>query len=329
MSGVLVDDRYRGTHGIGRYASEVLPRLSVPWRPLGLSGTPFTPVDAFRPVGAGARPDALIYSPGYGALVRAHRQLLTLHDLIQLEAPGLGRWKFAAYYAGPVRRVVRRTGVVLTVSETSAKALRRWVDDDDVEIVNAGNGCSDAFRPLPGEGPDADPYVLFVGNGRAHKNLDVVLDALALARDVRLVAVVPAGEIAELDARAARREIQSRVRWISGIDDEQLATLYRGAAATVMPSRLEGFGLPALESIRSGVPVIFWQGCESVAEIVGDRGWGVSSADDAHEWSAAMTGATDAGRRVDPPAGYDWDRTAQIISRTIDRLAAGSSPAGR
>lgn len=318
---VLVDDRYRGTHGIGRYAAEVLPRLTAPWESLHLGGSPFSPVDAFRSVGAAAAaPDALVYSPGYGALLRARRQLLTLHDLIQLSSPGLGRWKFAAYYSGPVRDVVRRAGVVLTVSETSARALRTWVNDDGVEIVNAGNGCSDAFVPRPEALQQSDPYVLFVGNGRAHKNLDVVLDALASARDVRLVAVVPEREIADLEARATHRGVDTRVRWVSGVDDEKLADLYRGASATVMPSTLEGFGLPALESIRCGTPVVYWAGCESVAEIVEDRGHAVSSPDDAQEWANALTEAVSTPRRVVPPGGYDWDRTAGIISATITRL---------
>lgn len=320
MTRVLVDDRYRGAHGIGRYAAEVLPRLTVPWEPLGLDGSPFSPVDSFRSVGAGSAADAVVYSPGYGALVRARRQLLTLHDLIQLQAPGLAGWKFAAYYAGAVRSVVRRAGVMLTVSETSARALREWINDDTVEIVNAGNGCSDAFRPGADTLTTSDPYVLFVGNGRAHKNLDTVLDALVAARDVRLVAVVPEHEIAELSTRATSRGVDARVRWVSGVDDERLAELYRGAAATVMPSTLEGFGLPALESIRCGVPVVYWAGCEAVAEIVGERGWAVSSSHDAQEWSSVLVEAVSAGRRVDPPEGYDWGRTANIVSETITRL---------
>ncbi|MGX1934369.1 glycosyltransferase family 4 protein [Microbacterium resistens] len=319
---VFVDDRYRGAHGIGRYAAEVLPRLTPPWEDLALGGSPFTAVDAFRPVGSASAPDALVYSPGYGALLRAGRQLLTLHDLIQLRAPGIRRWTFAAYYSGPVRTVVRRAGVVLTVSDTSARAIRDWIDDDAVEIVNAGNGCSAAFCPRAGVVSEADPYLLFVGNGRAHKNLDVVLDALIAARDARLVAVVPEREIPELSARTETRGISPRVRWVSGIDDEELADLYRGAAATVMPSTLEGFGLPALESIRCGVPVVFWEGCEAVAEIVGDRGWAVPSSDDRGAWSDALNRALAAGRRVDPPTGYDWGRTATIVSDTISRMTA-------
>src|SRR5690606_5985220 len=117
-----------------------------------------------------------------------------------------------AYYSGPVRTVVRRAGVVLTVSDTSARAIRDWIDDDAVEIVNAGNGCSAAFRPRTGVASAADPYLLFVGNGRAHKNLDVVLDALIAARDARLVAVVPEREIPELSARTETRGISPRVR---------------------------------------------------------------------------------------------------------------------
>lgn len=318
MSQLFVDDRYRGAHGIGRYAGEVLSRLSQPWTPLNLDGSPSSPFDSLRPIRS-AKGNALVYSPGYGALLRAPRQLLTLHDLIQLRAPGLARWKFEAYYAGPVRHMVRKTGVVLTVSETSAREIRRWVDDDAVQIVNAGNGCSAAFHPSGHIDATGDPYVLYVGNARAHKNLDVLLRALASAPDVRLRAVVPATEITELRTRANGLGVGARVQWMHGLDDEQLAELYRGAAATAMPSTLEGFGLPALESVCCGVPVLYWRGCEAVAEIVGERGWALDSADDAREWARVLTSAVAAGRRVEPPTGYDWNRTARIVSDTLEQ----------
>lgn len=318
MTGLWVDDRYRGAHGIGRYAREVLTRLRPEWQPLGLTGSPHSPLDAFRSLPRLAR-DGLVYSPGYGTLARAPRQILTIHDLIQLQTPGPGRLKFAAYYGGPVRHTVRKAGFVLTVSETSARAVREWIRDDTVRVINAGNGSSAVFRP---DGPSEaapEPYLMFVGNIRRHKNLDVVLRALALAPDVRLRAVVPEGEVAAAAARAAALRVGGQVEWLHGVDDERLAALYRGAAATVMASTLEGFGLPALESIACGVPVIFWRGCESVAEIVGDRGWAVESATDAGEWAAALIDAVGSSRRVDPPQGtYDWDRTAGIVSDVLE-----------
>ncbi|WP_254359353.1 glycosyltransferase family 4 protein [Microbacterium hominis] len=317
---ILVDDRYRGAHGIGRYAREVLPRLELEWTSLGLDGSPHSPLDAFRSVPATAAGD-LVYSPGYGAFVRAPRQILTIHDLIQTKLPWPGRAKFLAYYAGPVRTVVRRAGVVLTVSETSAREIREWVRDDAVRIVNAGNGCSEAFSTAGPAAPGLDPYVVFVGNVRSHKNLDVVLRALALAPGVRLTAVVPEVEASIVQSRAAGLGVLDRVTAVHGIDDAHLAELYRGAAATVMPSTLEGFGLPALESIACGVPVLFWRGCEAVAEIVGDRGWALDAAHDAEEWAAALLMAAAEVRRVDPPAAgtYDWGRTAAVVSGVLGR----------
>lgn len=319
MTELYVDDRYRGAHGIGRYAAEVVSRLHPQGRRLGLDGSPHSPFDAFRAL-PGLDRDALVYSPGYGALVRAPRQILTVHDLIQLQVPWPGRAKFVAYYAGPVRHVVRRAGVVLTVSETSATAIRDWLRDDAVRVVNAGNGCSAAFRPDAPAEESSDPYVLFVGNLRAHKNLGVVLRALALAPDVRLRAVVPEREIADAATRAAALGVVDRVMWVHGVDDERLAELYRGAAATVMPSTIEGFGLPALESIACGTPVVFWRGCAAVAEIVGNRGRAVESSTDAAGWADVLTAASEGPRRVEPPAGaHDWDRVAATVS---DVLAA-------
>lgn len=318
MTALRVDDRYRGAHGIGRYASEVLPRLRPAWQSLGLSGNPHSPFDAFQRLSSLAD-DSLVYSPGYGALVRAPRQILTVHDLIHLRMPWPGRAKFEAYYRGPVRRTVRKAGVVLTVSQTSARAIRDWVRDDSVEVIDAGNGCSDAFRVDGPADASADPYVVFVGNVRRHKNLDVVLRALVLATGVRLRAVVPQSEIPDAAAQAAALGVESRVELLHGIDDARLAALYRGAAATVMPSTIEGFGLPALESVACGVPVIFWRGCEAVAEIVGDRGWALESWQDAEEWADALTATATSRRRVAPPAdAHDWDRTAGIISGVLE-----------
>ena len=65
--------------------------------------------------------------------------------------------------------------------------------------------------------------------------------------------------------------------------------------------------------------MIFWRGCEAVAEVVGDRGWALESSQDAEEWAAALTDALASPRRVSPPAGaHDWDRTAGIISGVLE-----------
>lgn len=317
-----VDQRYSGRHGIGRYAAEVLSRLPIPWEPLGLTGRPGAPLDLFRALPR-LPEHALIYSPGYAGFLRSTcPQVLTIHDLIHLRVDWPGRAKYAAYYNGPLRRIVRRTGIVLTVSESSKAAIAEWLGDDSVRIVNAGNGCSDEFRPYGPATVSNEPYALYVGNLRAHKNLDVVLRALTLNPALNLKAVLPSAEIAAARQRVEALGITARVDLIHGIEDLELAMLYRGATATVMPSTLEGFGLPPLESIRCGTPVAYWAGCPAVAETVGDRGWAVDQADDPRQWSETLATAFAESRRIEPPteSAHDWSRIAETVSRTLTDL---------
>lgn len=312
---ILADTRWSGVHGIGRYASEVLPRLSVEWSALEVGGKPSDPQDFLRvrrtPGGE------TIYSPGYNGFLARSPQVVTVHDLIHLHPTTSRRAVYLAHYSAVLRPIIRRNRLVLTVSETSKRAIEEWVDDDRVRVVNAGNGLSDAFHP--GEAPtdaDALPYFLYVGNLRAHKNVDVVFRALARVPDARLVVVMNDREGAE--RRAAELGVADRVEVRSGLSDPELADLYRGAVATVFPSLVEGFGLPAVESMACGTPLIFWEGCASIAEISSGQGLAVGDAHDDLAWADAMrTAIADRPRATTPSAGYSWDRTAEIVSKTL------------
>lgn len=318
MSGRLwADERYRGTHGIGRYASEVLSRIDD-WTPLSLPGKPGSPLDAARRL-PGNRQD-VVYSPGYAGFVSRTRQILTIHDLIHLQTRWPARAKYIAYYNAVVRPIVRRAGVVVTVSETSRAAIQDWLRDDRVQVVNAGIGVSSAFVDDGVRHEEVHPYLMYVGNLRAHKNLDVVLAALKGIDEVRLYAVVPAAERDLLRQRATFHGVADRVVPLAGLEDDELAAYYRGAAATVMPSTLEGFGLPALESVMSGTPVVHWQGCRAVAETVGSFGTAVASASDKLQWREAIQQITERAPSVIPlsRSDYQWDRTAALVRRTIE-----------
>lgn len=312
---ILADTRWSGVHGIGRYASEVLSRLSVEWSPLDVGGKPSDPQDFLRvrrtPTGE------TIYSPGYNGFLARSPQVVTVHDLIHLHPTTNRRAVYLAHYSAVLRPIIRRNRLVLTVSETSKRAIEEWVDDDRVQVVNAGNGLSEAFHP--GGSPatdDSAPYFLYVGNLRAHKNVDVAFRALARVPDARLVAVMNDREGAE--RRAAELGVADRVEVRSGLSDPELADLYRGAVATVFPSLVEGFGLPAVESIACGTPVIFWEGCESIAEISSGQGFPVGDAHDDLAWADALRAAlTERPRATAPAASYSWDRTAEIVSNVL------------
>lgn len=319
MTGIVhIDTRWRGNHGIGRYAHEVLSRLSVDVAPLQLDGSPSSMGDAFR--SRGVPRSVWCYSPGFNAQLGRPRQILTVHDLIHLELPSPKRSLYRAYYNTVTRPAIRAARTVFTVSRTSADRLERWIDDAHVDILVTGCGTSPAFHPDP-----AQPRAGFVcvTNLRPHKNLGTLLGALTLVPELTGVVVVPPSEAAATRELIASRGLGDRVEIKSGLTDEQLAALYRGASFSVFPSLLEGFGLPALESIRCGTPVVYWSGCASVAELVGGNGRGVLSATSAAEWADALR-ATTSVPTVDQSgvADYSWDTTASVVSRALAMVDA-------
>lgn len=312
-----IDRRWAGQHGIGRYATEVCSRLTIEAQDLPLTGSNLPGPGTFASV-----PKGLIYSPGYNAQARAERELITVHDLIHLKTAWPGRAKYLAFYNLVAKPVIRRTGAVITVSETSKREIESWIRDPKVDVINAGLGASAAFHPGVEFVEPERPYLLYVGNMREHKNLRAAIAALAHVPDAELRVLIPASERDEARAVATAHGVARQLTFLDPLDDDALAIQYRAAAATVMPSTLEGFGLPPLESIMTGTPVIYWAGCSAVAETSDGRGWAVSRAHDAEEWGSAFAEALASPMRVSAPVGaYDWDATARIVDDTLARLA--------
>lgn len=316
---IVVDDRWTGQNGIGRYANELLPRITTRLTSIEHTGSPSSPTDfLFKNVSVGGvTPDA-IYSPGYNGFFRNIRQTITLHDLIHLESAGSA--KYRPYYDLFLKPLVKKNRHVLTQSETSRTHIERWVNSSSVTVINAGIGSSPAFT-LAGERHQADrPYFLYVGNLKPHKNVDSILRAIALVPDAELAIVT--SEVAAVRELAGSHGVSNRVRVLSDLGDIQLAALYRGALATLQPSLIEGFGLPALESALCGTPVIFFHGCESVREICAGGGVAVMNATDAREWADAMRSVAE-GQTF--PSGiisedrYSWDRVAATVSQALER----------
>jgi glycosyltransferase involved in cell wall biosynthesis len=145
-----------------------------------------------------------------------------------------------------VPRAVRRAARVLTVSERTKRDLVELYAVPSARIVVTPNGVDPVFRP----GDGTRDYVLSVGAIQERKNQLAALEAASLAGYALRVAG-PAKDpalAAELSRRGARLE--------GYVDGERLADLYRGAACLVQSSRYEGFGLPVLEAMASGTPVV-------------------------------------------------------------------------
>lgn len=320
---IYIDTRWTGEHGIGRFATEVTSRLSSEWTPLRKDGSPSEPADYLRRPKIPVRRDDMVFSPGYNVSRGVSTQLVTVHDLIHLHDKAESSALKRLYYDRLVRPAIRRSGAVLTVSQTSADAVADWLKDPRVDIRIVGNGCSAAFTE---EGPGderARGTFLYVGNARPHKNFAVVVAALAIRPEHRLTVVSRDGEA--LRSMAEDAEVADRVDVRRGLTDPELAAVYRSSAGLLMPSTLEGFGLPALEAISTGSEVGYWSGCESVAEIVGDHGVAVGRASSAEEWAVAMD--TLLIRSATRPSEdwlvrYSWDRVAERVDDAFSAVAA-------
>lgn len=217
-----------------------------------------------------------VIPPGYRG-----RSVVTVHDLSFELHPELMPLRDRLLFRTLVPRSVVRADRVLAVSEWTKRDLVERYGIAEEKIVVTPNGVDEIFRPQ-GAAPDRPPYALFVGAIQPRKDPLTALEALALSGDdLELVVVGPEKRGAdEVQAAVRRLELESRVEFAGHVELEELAALYRGAACLVFPSRYEGFGLPMLEAMASGTPVVAAK-TGAVPEIAGDAAVLVEPADPA------------------------------------------------
>jgi glycosyltransferase involved in cell wall biosynthesis len=320
-----------GAHGIGRFARELFGRLDG-FQRIGVSGRPSAPIDPWRLSAylRRVRP-RLFFSPGYNAPTAAPVPFaFTVHDLNHLHVPSNSNALKRLYYTICVRQGVRNARVVFTVSEFSRGEICSWAGVGSDRVVSVGNGVSSAFGAsgTVWSRTGNRPYFLHVGNYKPHKNFERVLRAFAASRlgpDFGLVAT--GAPPASVMALVEHLGLNGRVQFIGDVLDPELASVYRGATCLICVSLYEGFGLPLVEAMACGTPVLA-STAASLPEIAGDAALLVDPLDIEAIASALARLASDSDLReelrrrgCERAKRFSWELTARKVQAALAACA--------
>ena len=258
----------------------------------------------------------VLHCPTYRGPARSRVPLVvTVHDLAIFRHPeAFNRWT-RAYSPRVVTRVLEAAQRVIAVSEFTRRELIELLRVPDEKIRVVPNAVGDEFTNV-GEAEEGD-YVLAVGTLEPRKNLARLVEAVQRTkRELRVVGARGWGGV-EVGGNG--------VRWLGEVSDRELARLYRGAACVAYPSLYEGFGIPVLEAMACGAPVVTTRGT-AMEEVADGAAVLVDARDPAEIATGIERAATDrdelVARGLERASQFRWDAVAAATVQVYREAAA-------
>ena len=275
----------------------------------------FTRAAAVRRVFATA--DVLHYPLTISLPPTSRPRVVTLHDLLHLDLPELVPRHVRLFRRYAYDRAARQADRVIVPSAfVRDRAIRMLgLEPARVRVIHHAVDTT-LFHPDSGT---REPFLLYPARAWPHKNHPLLFEALARVRKNR-----PELELVLTGGGHDRTALPEGVRWCGSVDVEELAALYRRASAVVFPSRYEGFGLPVLEAMASGCPVVAVSG--TAVEEFADGAAVIFAAGDPEEFGNGILRALDVEhaqleRGVAVAQSHSWERVARLHDEVYGELA--------
>ncbi len=267
-------------------------------------------------------------------------QIVMLHDMAVYDVPYAFSKKFRLWYKLKFSILHRQSSVILTVSAFSKARICHHLGIDEARVAVIPNGADHLDRVvsdpaiLPRLGLTKGLYCVIVGSLDSRKNLQRVLDALPQLdrfRHIKFV-VVGGANTRVFGSKQVEQEQSDQVVWAGFVSDGELKALYRDASCLVFPSLYEGFGLPPLEAMYCGCPVIVSNEA-SLPEVCGDAAMycDATSVDDIAAKISLMLGDEELQQRyremgLRHAQQFRWDRAASKLLRVLYGEAYAKAP---
>lgn len=270
--------------------------------------------------------DASVFHSSYYRLPdRPIPTVTTVHDFTyERYAKGPRRW----LHSWQKFEAIRKSAAIICISESTRDDLINFVgvrDDQSVHVIP--NGVSKCFRPVEIE-PSSRPFILFVGERGGYKNFSLLLAALSFMPDLELHCL-GGGPLLDHEIANCSPSVRARVRHLGFVTDEALNKAYNQAVCLVYPSRYEGFGIPVVEAMKAGCPVVSLN-CKAVIE-TGGHALEILPDDDPMALALAVERVREPAYRaqrisagLERATMYDWvlchDQTIAVYRRLLDRV---------
>lgn len=348
---IAINGRFltQGLTGVQRYAREITRALdglvgageAPPMRlilPLGTDGSeefPHLAPSTFGTRGGqlweqldlprASKGDFLLNLGNTAPLIQGRNQAVVIHDAGVFDTPESYSWKFRNWYRGLQRGLVFREAQFLSVSQFSAGRMAANLGLDAARIGVTLEGGEHILREaadaaiLARNGLVPGGYALVIGTGAAHKNLAALQHAIGALAARGLVLAVAGAKDASVFRQDGSPASDAHVKALGRVCDAELRALYESALCLVFPSRYEGFGLPPVEAMWCGCPVVASR-AGAVPEVCGDAALWFDAARPESLGEAVASLADDAAlRRQIIDAGhtrtkqFSWDAAARRL----------------